>query len=58
MPNLHTANRHHLSTMRRDQITKSADAAAGKVAAASPVLAASKARAAVRAARTRHTAKA
>ena len=58
MPSLHTANRHHLSTLRRDQTAKSAAAAEGKVIDPRPVLAASKARAAARSARRRHTPKA
>ena len=58
MPNIHTANRHRLSVERHARQTAAAIAAVGKVIDPRPILAASKARAAVRAARKRHTAKA
>ena len=58
MPTLHTANRHNLSKLRRERHANAAASAVGKVIDPRPILAASKARAAVRAAKQRHTAKA
>ena len=58
MPTLHTANRHNLAKLRRERHANAAAAEVGKVIDPRPVLAASKARAAERAAKQRHTAKA